>query len=90
MSEKVGWSAALKALNQGAASVIQTGAGTLVQSLQIMEGLAIQGRMAELESRKSALTESALKGAEQLEEMRAKLNRPQLSFKQLQAEVLDL
>jgi hypothetical protein len=90
MSEKVGWSAALKALNAGAASVIQTGAGSLVSTLQIVEGLAIQGRMAELESRKDALTESAMKGQEQLTEMRAKLNRPQLTFRELQTEVLDL
>lgn len=90
MSNKVGWFKALSALNVGLAASIEAATSVTVNTLNIAEGLAIQGRLTELESRKEALTDAAVKQKQQLDEMRNILNSPELSFKQLQEELLDL
>lgn len=87
---KQGWFSALSAANKGLAAAIHSATAVTVNTLNIAEGLAIQGRLAELESRKEALTDAAVKSKQQLDEMRNLLNSPELSFKQLQEELLDL
>lgn len=90
MSNKSGWFLALSAANQGLAAAITSATSVTVNTLNIAEGLAIQGRLAELESRKESLTNSAIKQKQQLDEMRNLLNNSDLTFKQLQDELLDL